>query len=214
MEGPRIDAPRTNSDPAELQRKRNLLGEPHSAPLAAHVARVRAIRGADRVPDFDPTEAGLAAPILLLAEAPGAKATIERGGSGFVSVDNNDGTAENTWHLLRQAGYNRGTDLVTWNVVPWYIGSDSKIRPADSDDLLDGRPHIEELVGLLTELRVVVLLGEQATAGWSRLGFSLPTVEAPHPSPQNLNTRPQYRELILQALIQARSMANLKGPDH
>jgi hypothetical protein len=65
---------------------RRLLDAPHMAPLTAHVARIRAERGADRVPDFDPTEAGVNAPILLLLEAPGGNATRERGGSGFVSA--------------------------------------------------------------------------------------------------------------------------------
>lgn len=83
------------------------------------------------------------APILLLLEAPGAKATRERGGSGFVSPDNNDGTAQNMWELLAEAGYDRGADVVTWNVVPWYIGSESKIRPADSEDLLQARPYLQ-----------------------------------------------------------------------
>lgn len=108
------------------------------------------------MPDFDPTEAGVEAPILLLLEAPGAKATRERGGSGFVSPDNDDGTAENMWRLLREAGIDRRREVVTWNVVPWYIGSDRKIRPADSDDLLEGRRYIQELRELLPALRVVV----------------------------------------------------------
>jgi uracil-DNA glycosylase len=209
MEGPRTDAPRTNRDPVELARKRSLLELPHMSPLTTHVARVRAERGADRVPDFDPTEAGIRAPILLLLEAPGGKATRERGGSGFISPDNNDGTAENMWWLLREAGIDRGRDVATWNVVPWYIGSDRKIRPAKSADLIEGRPYIEELISLLPKLRVVVLIGQQATLGWSRLKIDLPTIQAPHPSPQNLNTRPTARADVLDALVEARRVAGL-----
>ncbi len=210
--GPRTDAPRTNKDPAELARKRELLSAPHAAPLAAHVERIRGERGADRVPDFDPTEAGVEARILLLLEAPGAKATRERGGSGFVSPDNNDGTAENMWWLLREAGVDWGREVVTWNVVPWYIGSDRKIRPAESADLLAGRPYIEELLGLLPSLQVVVLIGKPAAGGWARLELDLPAVEAPHPSPQNLNTRPQFRPMIRDALVQARRVAGFTDP--
>lgn len=143
---PRTDAPRTNKDLEELDRKMALLSAPHIAPLTGYVERLRAARGADRVPHFDPTEAGIHAPILFLLEAPGAKATRERGGSGFVSPDNNDGTAQNMWELLRDASYDRGTDVVTWNVVPWYIGSDTKIRPAESQDLLDSRPYVRVLL--------------------------------------------------------------------
>lgn len=139
MNGPRTDGPRTNKDPAELERKRALLTAPHVAPLTAHVERIRRERGADRVPDFDPTEAGVHAPILLLLEAPGGKATRERGGSGFVSPDNNDDTAENMWRMLLEVGVDRRREVVTWNVVPWYIGSDQRIRPAESADLVGGR---------------------------------------------------------------------------
>lgn len=208
MDGPRTDAPRSNKDPDELARKHRLLSAPRIAPLAAHVQRIRAERGADRVPDFDPTEAGVEAPILLVLEAPGAKATRERGGSGFVSADNNDGTAENMWRFLREAGLDRRREVVTWNVVPWYIGSDRKIRPADSDDLLEARRYIRELRELLPALKVVVLIGKNAARGWARLGFDLPTIEAPHPSPQNLNTRPHHRQKILDALIEAKGTAS------
>lgn len=186
-----------------------MLRAPRALPLTEHVERLRVDRGADCVPYFDPTEAGVDAPILLLLEAPGPKATVERGGSGFVSPDNNDGTAENMWHLMREAGVDRRTDVVTWNVVPWYIGGDTKIRPAESDDLLDARPYIAEMLTLLDSLRAVVLIGKHAARGWERLGLNLPTVLAPHPSPQNLNTRPHCRAQIRDALVEARRLARL-----
>lgn len=209
MSDPRNDRPRTNRDAAELERKRRLLDAPHMGPLVSYVGRIRADRGADRVPDFDPTEAGVHARILLLLEAPGPKATRERGGSGFVSPDNNDGSAENMWHLLREAGVDRATEVATWNVVPWYIGSDKKIRPAQSDDLVEARAYIEELISLLPALAVVVLIGKPAAEGWRRLRLDLPSAQAPHPSPQNLNTRPHYRAEILNALQAARQLAGL-----
>ncbi len=165
------------------------------------------MRGRDRVPDFDPTEAGIRAPMLLLLEAPGGKATRERGGSGFVSPDNDDGTAENMWHLLREAGVDRPNDVVTWNIVPWYLGSDAKIRRAGRSDLEEARPYLAELLALLTHLRVVVLVGRRAAEGWQQLRLDLPTVEVPHPSPQNLNTRPQSRVLLRERLREARERA-------
>lgn len=70
-----------------MQRKLALLREPHVAPLTAFVERMRAERGQDAVPWFDPTEAGVNARILLLLEAPGARAATKRG-SGFVSPVN------------------------------------------------------------------------------------------------------------------------------
>jgi uracil-DNA glycosylase len=210
VDGPRRDRPRTNRDGHELARKRSLLRAPHVGVLTEHVERLRADRGADRVPYFDPTEAGIEAPILLLLEAPGPKATAERGGSGFVSPDNDDGSAENMWRLLLEADVDRRREVVTWNIVPWYIGSDRKIRPADSRDLLEGRRYIVELLSLLPALRVVVLIGKHAARGWTRLGLDLPAITAPHPSPQNLNTRPHYRRMIREALGEARRVAAVR----
>ena len=141
--------------------------------------------------------------MLLLLEAPGPKATTERGGSGFVSPDNNDGTAENMWRLLREAEIDRSADVVTWNVVPWYIGTDEKVRAAAERDLKAGRRYIKELIDLLPRLRVVVLIGKKALSAWKNADIDLPTIEAPHPSPQNLNTRPHLRAELLQALTLA-----------
>lgn len=58
----RTDHPRANRDPAEIARKEGLLDLPHIAPLTNHVDTLRADKGAYRVPDFDPTEAGTGAP--------------------------------------------------------------------------------------------------------------------------------------------------------
>ncbi len=44
-----------------------------------------------------------------------------RPGSGFISVDNDDQTAENVWHARSQAGLHAA--VVQWNIVPWYLGT-------------------------------------------------------------------------------------------
>ncbi|MEX1208762.1 MAG: uracil-DNA glycosylase [Acidimicrobiia bacterium] len=144
---------------------------------------------------------------MLLFEAPGGKATVERGGSGFVSPDNNDATAQNMWYLLRDAGVDRRVEVVTWNVVPWYVGDDHKIRRVAAADLREARPHVEELLGLLPNLGVVVLLGKRAQKGWSGIGMEVASIGAPHPSPQNLNPRPHLRDEILRALESARRLS-------
>ncbi len=176
-------------------------------PLTQHVELLRAERGTDRVPDFDLTEAGILAPVLLLLKAPGGKATRERGGSGFVSPDNDDATAANMWQLIREVGVESSRDLVTWNIVPWYLGSDTKIRQAERRDLDEARPHLIELLDLLPSLAVVVLIGKRAAYGWRCLGATLPTVEVPHPSPRNLNSRPWRREEIRAGLVTARTLS-------
>lgn len=203
--------PRTNRDPESLARKRERLQAPRMAPLVAYVDGLRAEHGAGAVPDFAPDEAGVDARILLLLEAPGPKATVQRGGSGFVSPDNDDRTAENMWHLLGEAGVERRRDVVTWNVVPSYLGDGRKIRSASGSDLERARRAMATLIGLLHELRVVVLIGRSAARGWALLGLDVDVIEAPHPSPQNLNTRPHHRQLLLCALIEARRRAGLES---
>ena len=203
---PRTDAPKTNRDPAEVERKLTLLDEPHIAPLTEFVARLRTAKPDAYVPYFDPTEAGVAARILILLEAPGRRSALE-GGSNFVSPDNDDETAKNMWELLRDAGIDRGRDIVTWNVVPWYIGDGTKIRPTRSSDLDEARQATMDLLALVPSVRVVVLLGQAASRAWKKLVVGLPVLEASHPSPLNLNTRPENRDRLRETLAHALAVA-------
>jgi hypothetical protein len=202
---PRTDAPKSNRDPAEVERKTALLFEPHVAPLTALVERTRATRPEAYVPYFDPTEAGIDAKILILLEAPGRRSALPRG-SGFVSADNDDETAKNMWQLMAAAGIDRARDVVTWNVVPWYIGDGTKIRPAAEADFDDARAATLELVALLPEVRVVLLLGRKASDAWRSLDIDLPALQAPHPSPLSLNTSSARREQLAAALVRAREL--------
>ncbi len=194
--------PRSHRDRREVQRKISLLHAPHIEPLTAYVEELRRERGGgESVPWFDPTEAGVSARVLLLLEAPGPRAVGAGGprpaaaGSGFISPDNDDSSAETMWRLLGKAGIVRARDVVTWNIVPWYVGDGTRIRPVNTADLDESAPAIRKLIALLPDLRVVVLLGRKAARGWSRLAINdLPVLEAPHPGPRVVNTRPVARE--------------------
>jgi hypothetical protein len=59
--------------------------------------------------------------------APGPRSTRERGGSGIISCNNNDGAAENTWRTRTEAGIDRHL-VVHWNVIPHYLGNETWIR--------------------------------------------------------------------------------------
>ncbi len=199
-------APRRHRDPAVVVAKLARRREPHVAPLLADVERLRAERGGgESVPWFDPDDGRVKTRILILGEAPGARATgtdsprPAAGGSGFVSADNDDQTAADAWALLREAGLGRN-EVVTWNIVPWYVGDGTRIRPVTVADLDEAYAPLRELIALLPELRVVLLYGRAAAKGWTRLGIDVPAVEAPHPSPRNLNSRPQARAAILAAM--------------
>jgi uracil-DNA glycosylase len=91
--------------------------------------------------------------------------------------------------------------------VPWYLGDRGRIRAPKSEDLLEARRYIEQLISLLPKVQVVVLLGKHAQTGWDRLALSLQALAAPHPSPTNLNTRPHLRGELLDTLRKARRVA-------
>ena len=61
--------------------------------------------------------------MLCVFEAPGpmANAGNKQPGSGFISADNNDQTAENDWLLRNETGLTEDITL-NWNIVPFYLG--------------------------------------------------------------------------------------------
>jgi uracil-DNA glycosylase len=206
--------PRAHKDRREIERKLRLLDEPHVAPLSDFVRRLRAVHGPDSVPWFDPTEAGTEAPILFLFENPGRKAHGGQG-SGFISADNDDPSANNTWHIFKEAGIDRRRDIVAWNIVPWYLGGERKIGKVRPTDLAEARPALAELLRLLPRLRAVVLFGRKAQEGWNQAAPEAPVVvlRAPHTSNQSLNREPGRREQIIETLKEARRLAGLSTHD-
>jgi uracil-DNA glycosylase len=202
------DEPRLNRFPAEIERKTALLEEPHIAPLTAFVRRLRAQLGEDSVPWFDPTDAGVEARILQLLQSPGDKAAPPTG-SGFISPHNDDPTAENMWGIQRDIGIDRRHELVTWNVVPWYVPRTQTLREAD---FTRARPMLSELLGLLPELRVVVLFGENARRAWRRaeIRSRLPVLSTWHTSPLALNYDRSRRGEVIATLREARSIAGFE----
>ncbi len=202
--------PRANKDRREVERKLSLIDEAHVAPLTEFVRRLRAVHGPDSVPWFDPTEAGTKAPILLLFENPGCNAHAGQG-SGFISADNDDPSANNTWHIFKEAGIDRRRDIVAWNIVPWYLGDVQKIGKVRPRDLAEARPALAELLGLLPRLRVVVLLGRKAQEGWDQAAPACraAVLRAPHTGNQSLNRESGRRAEIVEVLKQARRIASL-----
>jgi len=201
--------PRAHRDPAFLAAKLARIDERHIAPLNTLAQRIRQDTGGE-VPWFDPDTGGIHARAVLLLEAPGARATGASGprgaahGSGIISPDNNDQTAENSWRLYQQAGLPRDR-IAVWNIVPWYLGTVTKVRSANRDDVAAAQPYLNRFIGLLPDLRVVLTLGAAARDGWLRYLLTddatlVPTLACPHPSPQVLNVNLQARVVILQAL--------------
>ena len=203
-----VDRPKLLADPVARAARRAALAAPHVAPLAAYAAALRAEAGpAAAVPDFDPWDGGVDAECLFLLEAPGPRAVA----SGFISRNNPDETAKNWFELHREAGLARER-AVMWNVVPWYIGSGARIRPAGTADVNAGLPHLGRLLALLPRLRAVALVGRKAQRAAPLVRAAAPGLRVfamPHPSPMFVNTAPGNRAQILAAL---REVSAFLGP--
>lgn len=136
------------------------LNAPHIAPLTALVHAFRA-RDSSEYPYFDPADGGVDASILFLLEKPGPM-TVPTGkgprqGSGFISRDNDDPTAEASFRFYREAGVDRRQSVV-WNVIPGWNGT-IKVSPAE---LRAGVYDLEALLSLLPKLQTIVLVGRKA----------------------------------------------------
>lgn len=197
-----MDEPKTLRFEHVRQERLSALNAPHIEPLTRFVEALRQQKGDGfEIPYFDPFDAGIHAKVLFLLEAPGPQAT----GSGFVSRDNPDPTAANIWTMSREAGLNR-TECVIWNVCPWYVGTDRKIRPVKAAEVREAADALRSLLGQLADLRCVALVGRKAQKARHTVEGARPDVEIiqmPHPSNQNLSTRPHYRPLVQDGFRQA-----------
>ena len=103
-----------------------------------------------------------------------------------------------------EAGIDRKR-TICWNIVPWYIGTGTKIRPANRTDIELGARSLGRVLALLPNIRVVVFLGAHAAKAKAlvqsmRLNAQL--VSIPHPSPVFVNRAPGNRDRILSVLKQ------------
>jgi len=142
------------------KRKRpNQLYASHVEELNKLVERIRESKpGDDSVPWFDPAGAGVNARVLILQQDP---SEVAEKGTGFISPDNPDRTADNTT-LFRNKAKLRPEELTHWNIVPWVIGE----RGA-TFEINKAIPYLRELLELLAGLEVVICMGKTAEEGWN-----------------------------------------------
>jgi hypothetical protein len=211
MERQLHDRPKLLGDAGARAARRAQLRDPHVAPLTEFVEKLRIEVGPEsRIPDFDPWDGGTAAEVLFLLEAPGGRAVQ----SGFISRNNPDETARNFFELNSAAGIPREL-TVTWNVVPWYIGSETCIRAAGLADINSGAASLHRLFPLLPRLKAVVLVGrkaERATTLVARFNPPVRIFRSPHPSPLFVNNAPGNRERILAVLHEVATYLGIR--DH
>lgn len=190
-----VTGPRSLRNAAEISRRRSLLNaSPTAVPLTEWVNDLIAAQIAEglpaEVPYVDPLDAGTEARVLIVLEAPGPMTNAFNAlpGSGFISSDNDDATAENLWLARQKAGLTEG--VLIWNAVPWYLGP-TKRKPRVAEKAVGGR-ILRELVRMLPELHTVIPLGHHAKDTWRRfarpgLGTGMRTVESYHSGSQAMN---------------------------
>lgn len=187
-----------------------LLDEPHMRPLRQFRDQfLKTLPDGALVPHFDPVDAGVDARVLLLLETPGRAPRTTR----FTSLDNPSVTSRNLRALVAASGLTRA-DVLVWNFVPWDIGLATQVQPTRSVHHAVGAAALLQLLGLLPALRAVVLFGAKAQKALPVVRASHPELAlfaSPHPSGQVLNTRPEMRGRILDALCMANAVNAANG---
>lgn len=180
------DRPRSLATVTERKnREANLHQTSHMKPLVRYAEALRDEKRG-QVPDFDPFDGGVEAEILFLFEKPGPKTDPSTSGSGFVSRDNDDPTAEAIFHFMSKARIPRQSTLI-WNLIPWWNG---QIKYS-AEERRSGLLRLEYLLNLLPRLRSVVAVGKQAqTARFLCENRKLGYFPSLHPSPRNRAARP------------------------
>ncbi|MGM1065209.1 hypothetical protein [Saccharothrix sp. Mg75] len=195
---------RANRSPDVVRAKHARLGEPHIAPFVALADEIAAARGLmpGDVPYPDPEFAGTAAQALVLLQSPGPK-TAKANGSGLLSLENDDPSAERCYHQYRRAGVN-WHQILHWNTVPWPTVSPYPSRKGISD----ARQWLPRLLALLPEIEAVLLLGSIARVEWRRAAttklielLGVPVFVGPHPSRRGM-AQPGAKERLAASIDQ------------
>lgn len=129
------------------------------AAINRFIDELGAENNAGHPPYIPPICGGVDALALSISRDPGPRAGGIKG-SGFLSIENDDPSAERMGQFLREAGIDYG-QVVPWNAYPWYINSDPTV-----EQLSAGVEPLRDLIGLMPRLRVVILHGTAAAKGW------------------------------------------------
>ncbi|MBF0284953.1 MAG: uracil-DNA glycosylase [Magnetococcales bacterium] len=146
-----------------LEQRRKMIALPHVSLLTKFVETLRREQPDVKFPYFDPMDGGVDADMLFLFEKPGPMAASakngRKAGSGFISRDNDDATAEATFRFMEQAGIDRKRTIL-WNVIPGWNGT-IKTKKTERDE---GVEKAKELILKLDKLKVIILVGRTAQA--------------------------------------------------
>ena len=184
-----------------ISNRRSMLTQTHVAALATFVEALRASIPGWEFPDFDPLDGGIDADILFLFEKPGPKTSAAASGSGFISRNNDDPTAEATFRFMAEADLSRKR-TVTWNIIPGWNGT-RQVTPAE---LREGVASLSTLLPLLAKVQTIVLVGlkaQRARRLVEALGHRV--LISAHPSPLVRASQPELWKAIPLAWAQAGS---------
>lgn len=165
-----------NALPHVFADNRRRIRAPRVRPLNDLADRIADLQGIPRgyVPYVDPDQGGIHARALVLLDNPSTKAEAARdGGSGLLSLDNNDATAKN----CREAYAANGIDwnwVVHWNVCPFPTGREKGGSVAS--ERARGAGWTREFVSLCPKLEVVLRLGRAAEDGWRHTRIRRPDI--------------------------------------
>jgi len=194
-----LDYAKSLGDQKIVQERLSMIYNDNVKKLTEYVEKLRERYKLNKeIPYFDPLDGGVFAKCLFILEAPGPNAIK----SGFISRNNPDETAKNVFELLNILKIPRA-DTLLWNIVPWYIGSGDKIRPANSIDIEEGYKCLDELIKILKNINVIVLVGLKAQKIERHIingHDKLKIIKCFHPSPLYINNKKENRGILIQQL--------------
>ena len=145
---------------------------PHLVALNQLVERLRDQSGLF-VPFVAAEHGGIDAPILSVLRDPG-KAT---SATGVLSVSNPDPTSRRQRELMSEVGL-EPQELTPWNAYPfaWDAELDGPLTP---EAVARGAVILAEVIDLMTNLRVLLLQGQEARWAWAMVQAFLPSMQDP-----------------------------------
>ena len=168
------------------------LSQPHMFELVEFVKRLRQRYKNGYVPDFDPDDGGVNAEILFLFEKPGPMTDPVNKGSGFISQDNNDLTANATKNFIVQAGIDR-KKIVIWNLISAWNG---KIKFSAKEKIY-ALEEFQELLSILKKVKSIILVGKEAQKIEKKIDLSnYKVLKSYHPSPKVKSINPNFWKTI------------------
>lgn len=146
-------------DPAFRAEMRATAFAPHIAPVNELVKALRQERPDLSMPLVAPHYDATTARVLSLLSNPGPRADGERG-SGFLSTENDDGTAERLGTIYERVGA-RPIDVIPWNGFPWYV-HDAHPNGLPLHLVAEGQSALHRLLLAVPGIRSVVAHGKDA----------------------------------------------------